>query len=100
MSENWTADEYGFLTNGKEFFRIKDLCGVGKKDRDTVVLYFFARILDIKFENPADQSSMYDFFITAMKNYAKACREHDELHHKMHGASLEIQNRLAGAIVK
>lgn len=82
------------------FFNIRNLLGVLLVDDTTINLVLNGGNMKIPVLDINTRDRVAEWFLEAMKAYAKAWREYDETRLKMQGVALDIQNRMAGAVVK
>ncbi len=99
INEQWKCDEAFFIHSPRNFFHIKDFQYLIRHEETNVVLAFVGCQLQIDFKNQENRDNMYDWLIMCRKNYERVCDDHKIMHHAMSKAQLEIQNRMAGAVM-
>lgn len=100
MSEVWTRDTLGFVTNGKEFFHQKDMKALSKDGEDSLIVHFFVRGLKITWSDPRDRDKFFDIFKSFIMETEEKGIKHSEYHHNYMEAQLATQKSIIGANIE
>jgi|SRR5581483_5002879 len=99
MLKEWSMDELSYVRNPRNHFHIGHVRFLYKKADDMITIAFDGGAIELTVGDKKTRDDLFEWFISCRVAYAKACRTHEELHHKIQGAQLEIQNRMAAAVV-
>lgn len=104
MSEEWTIDELGFVSNGKWFFDMNQCSGVFKIGEKALRIVFYGGQIDNDFPESKFRDGIFDLFCRWKRETRKAWqdekREHEQYHHNYQEAMLATQKSIIGGTIR